>query len=99
MKKFDKKTFKIALEENGDLDALLYLQETIILKMKNKIKEHNKTNSMKFIREEYICSLFNAVLELNNCIVIHESSQVENRFNYDTYAIVRDKLFEELGLL
>lgn len=99
MKKFNKKAFKIALEENGDLDALLYLQETIILKMKDKIKEHNKTNSMKFIKEEYICSLFNAVLELNNCNMIHERSEVENKFNYDIYAIVRDKLFEELGLL
>lgn len=96
--RFNKKEFK-ELFKCGDLNALLYLKDTVIEDMKEKIKEHNKTNSMKFIREEYICSLFYAVLELNNCIVIHEREEFENKFDFDTYAIVRDKLFEELGLL
>lgn len=94
---FSKKEFK-RLFEMGDLTALEYIEDTIIADMKEKIKEHNKTNSMKFIREEYICSLFYAVLRLNNCIVIHERGDVDNKFDFDTYAIVRDKLFEELGI-
>lgn len=98
MKEFNKNDFKIAFE-SGDLTALEYLEDTIISEARERIKENNKKCSTKFIREEYICSLFNSVMELNNCIVIHERGDVINNFNYDIYATVRDKLFEELGVL
>lgn len=96
-KNFDLKTFKEKFEM-GDLSGLEYLEETIMTEMKKKIEEDNKKGVSHFTKEEYITSLFYATLYLNNCNNIYEvESSVNTRFNYDIYAVVRDKLFQELG--
>ena len=97
-KSFDLETFKNNFN-GGDLSGLEYLEQTIIKDMKEKIKEDNTKFLEHFTIEEYITSLFYATLELNNCNNIYETeSKVKTNFNFDTYAIVRDKLFEELGI-
>ena len=96
-KSFDLKTFKKEFE-SGDLCGLEYLEKTIITEMKKQIEENNKKGVMHFTIEEYITSLFYATMELNNCNNIYETeSRVNTRFSYDIYALVRDKLFQELG--
>ena len=82
----------------GDLCGLEYLEQTIIKDMKEKIKEDNIKFLEHFTIEEYITSLFYATMKLNNCNNIYETeSKVKTNFNFDIYANVRNKLFEELG--
>ena len=88
-KNFNKKEFRKLLE-GGDLNGLKYLYE-------NEIKFY-KIDNFKFSREEYIKTLYEATIKLNYCVFLYESTDVENHFNWDIYAIVRDKLLEELNL-
>lgn len=97
MKEFNIKEFKEEFN-CSDLSGLEYLRDTIIKDYKEIIKENNKV-STEFIREEYITSLFNATMELNNCMFIYECTNVRNTFNYDLYTAVRDLLLKELGIL
>ena len=89
-KDFNFQEFK-KLVNGGDIMGLDYLEETIINKMK---KEYDL---VKFKKQDYIVSLFYAVKELNNCVWIYETTNVENNFDYDLYTGVRNKLFMELG--
>lgn len=97
MKEFNIEKFKEEFEQ-GDLNGLEYLEETIIKDMKDKIQEDNKKGVIDFTREEYITSLFEAVMYLNNCEIIYETSDIKNKFNFDYYAYIRDLLFEELNI-
>lgn len=93
MTKFD--YFKFREEINGgDINALNYMEETLIAELKEKNKK-----SLFYTREDYIISLFYAVQSLNQCNDIYETSNVKNKFNSDLYFQVRDLLLEELGLL
>lgn len=89
---FDLEKFKKEFE-GGDIWGLEYLERTIIRDMIEKNK-----NSKDLTREDYILGLFDAVKSLNWCNNIYETTKVPNKFNWDIYGIVRDKLFEELGI-
>lgn len=90
-KHFNKKELKRLFEEVGDYDALEYLYDNEII--------YYKIDNFKFTKEEYIKKLYDATMSLNTALFINEQTSIENKFNFDTYAIVRDKLLEELGLL
>ena len=75
MNNFNYEIFKQEIN-NGDLGGLEYLEKTIIEEMKNKIKEDNKHLYTDYSIEEYITSLFEATMYLNNCNNICEVSEV-----------------------
>ena len=74
----------------GDRYGLEYLEKTLIKDLKEKNED-----SMFYTKEDYLINLFYATLELNTCNDIYETSHVENNFNFDIYAVVRDKFLEE----
>lgn len=89
MKNFD---FDIFNEEltSGDIFGLRYLEKTIIKEWKEK-----PFDPLHYTKEEYLISLFYATLELNTCNNIYETENIENNFNFDIYAVVRNKFLEE----
>lgn len=89
MNNFDFNIFNKELT-NSDIAGLNYLEETVIKGFKEK-----QFDPLYYTKEEYLVSLFYATLELNTCNNIYETSNVENNFNFDIYAIVRDKFLEE----
>lgn len=92
-KDFDYEKFKNRLND-GDLNGIEYIGKTIIEFMKEEIKKNY--DPLYFTKKEYIIELYNATISLNYCNNMYENSDFENSFNYDIYAMVRDKLFEEL---
>lgn len=89
---FDLEKFKKEFE-GGDIWGLEYIERTLIRDMREK-----NEGTKEMTREDYLLSLFYAVKELNYCVEIWETTNVPNKFNWDIYGIVRDKLFEELGI-
>lgn len=89
---FDLEKFK---EEyyKGDIWGLEYMERTLIRDMREKNK-----GTMDLTREDYIIGLFNAVMSLNWCNNIFETTDVENKFNWDYYWTIKSLLFEELGI-
>lgn len=83
---------------SGDLNGLEYLEKTIIKNCKDYLDSIDYLKQADFTREEYIYNLFQATKYLNFCNNIYETSNVKNNFNFDTYSIVRNKLFEELEI-
>ena len=91
--KFDLEEFKKEFEL-GEMTALRYLEKTKI----QELKDTNKYNNDYYTRNDYLINLFYAVLYLDECNIIYETSMVKNSFNWDYYATVRDLLFKELGI-
>lgn len=89
---FDYNVFKKELN-SGDIYGLEYMEKTLIRDLKDKCND----NYTGYKYQDYIVSLFYATLELNRCVDIYETSNVENHFNYDLYTMTRDLLFEEIG--
>ena len=89
MKDFDFNTFNKELTR-GDSLGLDYLKNTIMKELKEK-----KYPLLHYTKEEYLLSLFYATLELNTCNHIYETENIENNFNFDIYAVVRNKFLEE----
>ena len=85
--------------ECGDLCGLEYLGSTIIKDLKAKKEEEREKDWLEYTRTDYILDLYEATLLLNDCVFIHESTNVKNKFNWDLYSLIRDKLFEELDVL
>ena len=86
---FDFSTFNEKLK-SGDRNGLEYLEKTIIADLKEKNKD-----SLFYTKEDYLINLFYATLELNTCNDIYETSNIKNNFNFEIYAVVRDKFLEE----
>lgn len=97
-KSFDYEQFKKEFSY-GDLSGLEYIETTIIKEIKDYLDGIDYLKQVDFTIEEYIYDLFKATLNLNYCNNIYETSSYDLKinFNYDIYANIRDKLFEELG--
>lgn len=92
MEKFDLNKFYNEFN-GGDLWGLEYLERTLIAKMREKT-----FCSPDITKEDYLINLFYAVKKLNYCNQVYEDTDIENNFNWDVYANVRDLLFKELGI-
>lgn len=85
-KDFNYKEFKEIIN-SSDIAGLDYLYE-------NEIKYYNR-----FIaRNNYIYCLYMSACYLNQCNNSYETTDFENKFEFDIYANVRNKLLEELGI-
>lgn len=89
MKDFDFNIFNKELT-SGDSFGLDYLENTVIRELTEK-----KYPLLHYTKEEYLINLFYATRKLNLCNHIYETENIENNFNFDIYAIVRDKFLEE----
>lgn len=78
---------------SGDIWGLEYLEKTIIRDFKDRIND----NVDKYTYYDYILNLFYATKCLNTCNDIYETSNVENKFDYDLYFDTKRLLLEELG--
>ena len=79
--------------QSSYLSGLQYIEKTLYIEWKNKPYE-----LVDYTKEEYLMSLFGAVMYLNYCNQVYECSRkTKTMFNYDYYAEIRDLLFKELG--
>lgn len=79
----------------GDLIGLEYLEKTII----QYIKDNYKRDTYDYTKEDYILDLFYAVMHLNSCNDIYETSskRVADNFDYDLYFNAKGLLLDELS--
>lgn len=82
---------------SGERFAIDYIYNTIIKYINKDFNVFTKDKTE--IRNYYLLTLWNSVSYINECLWLYEEYNFDNNFNFDVYMVMRDKLFNELGLV